>query len=722
MTVIARPPFPRRPVPLLRQALAATLLSTGISPLLWAADNVDRPDTVLDTVTVTQQTPQWVRAPKVAGGALGSRSDLETPFSTQTVTAEQIADKQAASIGKLFADDPSVEAKGNTYSMSAYALNVRGLRLDFTNGYKLDGHPFQMYGVELPLELFDNVQLLKGATGFLYGIGAPGGIVNYVSKKPTEESTLSIDLGYTSDSLFKQHLDAGGRFGPEQRFGYRFNVVQERGETYNGTHLERSAASLYLDARVTPDLTWYANGFFQERDLDGGITSFNVPTARFSGTSLPGAISGRKDLTAYDSSYYNSTAWLAETGVKWQLSDQWNLDTSYAHTLKRINSSAETVNLLDGQGNYYIGLNPFYQPTLTYDSVQSKFEGDVQTGAWNHHVVAGVGLQWLTRDLNQVSAQEYIGANGATGNLDGSAPQLSYDGYSPRNFYEISTYQQRSVFASDTINFTDQWSLLLGARYMDYKNDNYLYSGTSSSKYHEQPTTPTYALMYSPRPDTTFYASYVEALEDGGSVGTTYANANAVLAPLKSKQYELGFKTQRADWSAAAALFRIEKGAKYANADNVLVADGTLRYDGAEAEGKYHFSTGTTLAAGATYLHARYQQAAANVVDNAIEAVPRWQGNLSVKQDIAGLQGVQLHADAHYTGDQYLDTANTLQAPSFVIFNLGASYQVPVDGHRLTYRAELNNLANRNYWIASAANTLEVGAPRSLSLNVQMDF
>lgn len=717
MTVIATPPFARRALPSLYPALAAALFSSGFSPMLWAATS----DTVLDTVTVSSSAP-WARAPKVAGGALGSRTDLETPFSTQTVTAAQIQDKQATSIGKLFSEDPSVQAKGNTYSMSAYALNVRGLRLDFTNGYKLDGHPFQMYGVELPLELFDNVQLLKGATGFLYGIGAPGGIVNYVSKKPTEQDTLSLSLGYSSDSLFKQALDAGGRFGADQRFGYRFNAVQERGETYNGTHLERSAASLYLDAHLNDTVTVYANGFFQERDLDGGITSFNVPSARFSGASLPGAISGRKDLTAYDSSYYNSTAWLAETGVKWQLNDQWTLDTSYAHTYKRINSSAETVNLLDGKGNYYIGLNPFYQPTLIYDDVQSRLEGDVQTGPLGHHLVVGVGLQWLTRDLNQTSAQEYIGAGGATGNLSGSAPQLTYTGYSPRSFYRISTYEQRSVFASDTISFNDQWSLLLGARYMDYKNDNYLFSGASSSQYHEQPTTPTYALMYSPRADTTFYASYVEALEDGGTVGTTYANANQVLAPLKSKQYELGFKTQRVDWSAAAALFRIEKGAKYANASNVLVSDGTLRYDGAEASGEYRFATGTTLGGGATYLHARYLEAAANIVDNSIEAVPRWQGNVHLKQDIQAVQGLQLHADAQLTGKQYLDTGNTLQVPGYTIYNLGASYSVPMEGHRLTYRAELNNVANRDYWVASAANTLEVGAPRSLSLNVQLDF
>ena len=721
MTLIATPPFARRTPSALCQALAIALLTTGISPLVRAADDAaSATEPVLKTVTVTTSAAV-AKAPKISGGALGSRSDLETPFSTQTVTAKQIKDKQATSIAKLFEADATVEAKGNTYSMSSYAMNVRGLRLDFTNGYKLDGHPFQMYGVELPLELFDNVQLLKGATGFMYGIGSPGGIVNYVSKKPTEQPTLSLSAGFSSDSLFKQALDTGGRFGEDDRFGYRFNAVSEKGTAYNGTHVQRSAASIYLDAKINPDVTWYANGFFQERDLKGGGTQWNVPSASFVGSSLPSAISGRKDLTAYDSSYYNSTAWMAATGVKWQINDNWSLDTSYAHTYKRINTQYETANLKDGKGDYSLTLTPFYVPTLIYDDVQTKLEGDVETGPFNHHWVLGVGEQWMTRNLNQTSAGSYTPSN-ATGNLNDGALSLNYDGYSPRNFYKISSYKQRSAFASDTINLTDQWSVLIGARYMDYQNGNWNYAGNSTSKYHITPTTPTYALMYSPRADTTFYASYIEAVQDGGAAANTYANANAVMPPLKSKQYELGFKTERTDWSASAALFRIQEGAEYGDANNDLVANGEKRYDGAEAEGKYHFSTGTTVGAGATYLRARYLSGESSIVGNEVEAVPHWEGNIAVSQDIFGVEGLQVHGDAHYTGKEYLDTANNINVKAYALYSLGASYTTPINGHRLTYRAELNNVTNHEYWIASAANTLEVGSPRALSLNVQFDY
>ncbi len=53
------------------------------------------------------------------------------------------------------------------------------------------------------------------------------------------------------------------------------------------------------------------------------------------------------------------------------------------------------------------------------------------------------------------------------------------------------------------------------------------------------------------RPATMAYASYVEALEPGSVVGILYANRGEVLSPIKSKQYEVGIKTERGDWPPA---------------------------------------------------------------------------------------------------------------------------------------------------------------------------
>ena len=116
--------------------------------------------------------------------------------------------------------------------------------------------------------------------------------------------------------------------------------------------------------------------------------------------------------------------------------------------------------------------------------------------------------------------------------------------------------------------------------------------------------------MYKLAPNTTAYVSYVEALEAGEVVGSTYANAGAVLNPFKSRQYELGVKTEQSTWSTTASIFRIERGAVYTNSANARVADGQSIYQGIEIAGSVKLGPQWTLGASAMALDAWYARTA----------------------------------------------------------------------------------------------------------------
>ncbi|QBE61701.1 TonB-dependent receptor [Pseudoduganella lutea] len=510
------------------------------------------------TVTVTGERESEAKQAR-SRGALGSLSDLETPFATATVGSEQLEDRQVTTLANVFSEDASVSTKGGTYTQSSYAINVRGLTLDFTNGYKIDGQPFQMYGVELPLETVESVQLLKGATGFLYGFAAPGGIINYVTKRPTEERTFSASAGYTSGGLVREHIDVGGRAGADNRFGYRLNLAHEEGDTYNGASLKRDAASLALGARLAKDVTWSANFLYQERDLLGGVPTVSLQAYPAASVGLPVALDGQADLGAYPTTYYDSTMYMGTTALDWRINRDWKLNVNYGYSLKRIDSSIETLYLTSRSGNYSNRLNPFYRPELTYHAVNALVEGGFTTGALRHRVSFGAGRQTLTRMLNVQSALSLFGPN-TVGNLYAPPPALVDTSFNDPRVFKISDYAQKSLFASDNIDIGEHWSVLAGVRWMDYRNLNWNAAGAQTSDYHEKPTTPTVALLYKPSSNTTVYASYVEALEDGGTVATTYANANESLPPLTSRQAELGVKTDQGNWGASAAVFRVKRG------------------------------------------------------------------------------------------------------------------------------------------------------------------
>ncbi len=78
------------------------------------------------------------------------------------------------------------------------------------------------------------------------------------------------------------------------------------------------------------------------------------------------------------------------------------------------------------------------------------------------------------------------------------------------------------------------------------------------------------------------------------------------------------------------------------------------------------------------------------------------------------------------TGGSYADAANTLKVGSWTRFDIGARYMMDVKGKLLTLRANIENLANRNYWASVGGypdnGYLVLGAPRTFSLRASVDF
>lgn len=644
--------------------------------------------------------------------ALGERALLDTPFSIVSVDGALLEERQVAAPGQAFFGNASVSAVGSSYGMWASLLEVRGLALDWSNGYKINGMPFYAFGVEQPLEVFEQVQLLKGASGFMYGFGAPGGIVNYVTKQPTDTRMLSVDMGYRSDSLFGTHVDAGGRVGDGDRFGYRLNASSEQGDTYFGSGLDRQAVAGAFDARLGDTLTLSAELIYQRRYLQRPMPYIAANNLR--GATLLRAIDGDTGLAA-DATFGNTRSAYAASGLQWRFAPDWQLRVDYSalRTDQRFNQ--EYFYLSDQDGDYVD--NTFTGHNINrFDLVQALLQGRFATGSWDHQLVAGVSSQqqqvWAARASNWMAS--------GTGNL--YRPQrLPWTAPDTGGVYRSSDYLQRAVFLSDTIAFTPRWSVLLGLRYTDYLQRSFEDGGARSARYAQSPTTPTAALLFKPRADTTLYASYVEALEQGSVVGSNYANHDAVLPPLKSKQFELGGKIEREAWSADAAVFRVQRGATYVTADNTFVQDGEIRYQGLELQGQLHPAAGWTVAASALLMDADYARTSAALAGKRPGGFARHAATLSLEHALARLPALSLHADLRATGPKRLLPGSPLVAPGYLLGNVGASYRTSWKLHPVTLRAGIDNLFDRRYWVGGNY-TLQPGASRTLALNAKLDF
>jgi iron complex outermembrane receptor protein len=711
-----------------RGGISVLALMAFAGPVLAAsaegdATNIDGADGAAeaDTIIVTGQAEQ----PRLSSGALGTRTTLETPFSIATTGADEIEKLRAHTTADYFIADSSVGRDGgSTYNIHSQWITVRGaaVRTHLYNGVPLR----DSQGADTPPEFLEQVQLLKGAGGFLFGFAAPGGVINYITKKATGEPLLNVNLGYQSATLFKQHVDAGGKAGP---VAYRINLVQEFGETYNQGKSLRYGGAIALQANLAENLVWKADAFIQRNRLDraepswvvGGNASPFVPS--YQHRDVPDPVNGRTRF-ASDDTYTDGRLWSAVTSLTWQFAPDWSARLSGGRVESNHRLPYERIMLINQEGDYALrlfnGLN-IYGNTLASLFVEGKF----QTGSIRHEIAAGADWRDSTGTHGQNAATVQPG-----GNIFDPVPvRWNYDNRRNVEARKTGWDKEESAYISDTVTVFDSVSVLAGIRYTRFHSKAWAWATLAkTSDYETTGVTPTFALLYRPNPGTTLYASYIQALSAGTIVGDIYANVGEILPALTSRQYEAGAKFEQANWSGELAVFRLDRGANLITADNRLVQDGIERYQGVEASGRVKLGEEWTLGLSGTFVDGKHQKATNTwLIGRPLHGTARFNGVASVDYRPGFLPGLGLRGLLRYQGEAaiYNNQAAdwTVYTPDVVLATIGGDYGFELGGREVTLRAQVQNLFDTRFWNSGTSTccySLSPGIPRIFSLDVKV--
>lgn len=233
-------------------------------------------------------------------------------------------------------------------------------------------------------------------------------------------------------------------------------------------------------------------------------------------------------------------------------------------------------------------------------------------------------------------------------------------------------------------------------------------------------------------PSVSLYANYIEALVAGDTApananGKPVPNVGTSLSPHVSKQKEIGVKYDGDGLGAGLALFSTDKPRAAYDANNNFTASGKDRHQGVELTVFGEASKRVRVLGGLTWLDAKQRATGNAAIDgNRVIGVPRFQANLGAEWDIPGVQGLTLDGRVVYTGASYADDANTLKVPGWTRLDAGLRYMMDVDGHVVTLRARVENIANRNYWSSVGGypgnGYLVLGGLRTFMLSASMDF
>nr|WP_243457595.1 TonB-dependent receptor [Ottowia testudinis] len=663
-------------------------------------------------------------------GILGTQDAMNTPFSTTAYTQELIQDKQARSVGDVLQNDPGVRvARGFGNFQESYFIRGFIVGSDDSAYNGLYGLLPRQY---IASELFERVEVLRGASAFLNGAapggGGLGGTLNLLPKRAPNEPLTRVDLNAASGSQWGAAVDVARRFGPDQSAGVRLNLARRQGGTgIDQEKVDLGLAALGLDwhsarARLSADLGWQDHRLKQTRTnvtLGAGVAQ------------VPHAPDTRANF-AQTWTFSNERDVFGTLRGEYDLSDQ--VTAWAAWGMRRGNEANALANLTLNNGASGAGRAYRFDNTRQ-DRVSTGeigLRGKRRTGAVGHEWVASASsfslevdnayvMDWRNTFATNLYAPAFVALPGfSAGALRGNDLQ--------RPALNRGTHMS-SIALGNTLSLAgDAVRLTLGLRHQRLQLKNYAYNtGALASNYDKSRLSPALGVVVKPTKQLSLYANYIEGLSQGETAPATAVNVGEMLAPYVAKQTEVGVKYDLGRMGLGLALFSTEKPRSLLDADKHFTGGGRDRHRGAEFTVYGEAARGLRLLGGMTWLQATQQRTGVAATEGRrVIGVPRFQASLGADWDIPGVRGLTLDGRVTHTGASFANASNTLRVPGWTRLDAGVRYLTEVNGQLLTLRLRVNNLANRRYWASVGGHPgsgyLVAAAPRSISFSASIDF
>ena len=640
-------------------------------------------------------------------GPLGQTPIRDTPFSVSVAPRELIQNIQAQSPEDIYRVLPTVRSQTPQISGWAPMANLRG----FTTYDTAEDGFRRSYSHGTMLEDKERTEVLSGLSGFLYGAASPAGMINYVYKRPTAERFGSVTAGTYGAGQAFVHGDFGGPIDAEGRMGYRFNIVRAGGSTaIDDQRTDRFLASGAFDWNITEKLKLELNASWSKNDIDVA----NAYWAFSDGVPHGKAPDARRNW---------SQPWVRDEMEKkrvsakltYELNDAITLRGGYMREIIDRPVQDHTMNSVRAPGEYYqIGIHSG-QTGNTFSAANLFADASFDTGGISHKLTAGYYMyqdEGWTTDYNPNTG--WIGPFPMTKPRHLATPVFPVD----KSFrYDSGYVRNQNFVVGDHIEFNEQWSALVGANYSVIQTRSLDSTGAlTSPDYDQGRLSPSVSLMFKPIDQITLYGTYTEGLEQGGVAPDTATNSGQIMAPMVSKQKEVGVKADLAGVLWTAALFDISRAYELTNSDGLYTQDGRQRHRGVELTATGRITDNLTILGGLTWLDPRVE--GGEFDGTRPMNVAGVLAKIYAEYEVPAVQGLFLTGGVYYTGKQWANDANTDRLPAYVTADLGFRYTVDRFGSPLTMRLNVSNITNENYW----QNSYYLGTPRMVSFSLQAKF
>lgn len=691
-------------------AIAAALLQL---PHAVLAQEAGDKAVTLDAVVVTAEIP------KDTGTATKTNTPLlEVPQSISIVTARDLQDRGLHAVDEAMWY--TAGAQGGAYGLDTRSewLLVRG----FAPARYLDGLalPTGTWSGQTRIEPYgmERIEVLKGPASVNYGAMPPGGLVNYVSKRPDAGMTRQVEAQVGTDAMKQVAFDVGGALDDGGTLLYRLTgLARDSDNVVDVIHDQRYyfAPALTWKPDEANQLTVLAR--WQKADTKNGAGF--LPSA---GTLLPNP-NGKISPHLYTGEPNTNDYVKSLTSIGYEFRHDFGGGTVFQQNLRYEDSNVDPTVMvvpwgyLGDQRTLYRYMWSIKEDAKTF-GIDNNLQWMFETGGAYHTVLAGLDYRRLRSDYGYGFDFSATGLNAfdpVYGTMPNAAP--SFTGSTLQTTGQLGLYLQDQIKAG-------QWLLTLGLRqdWVGTDTDD----GTANRHQSDDQLSGRVGITYLFDNGLAPYASWSQSFE---VVPGTEAPARGGKAfePSTGQQAEIGLKYQPAngDMLLTLAAYEIKQ-------NNVSVIDpdytgytiqqGQYRSRGVELEGRWNVTPGFSLYGAYAWIDSKATRTTeASHLGKQIPLQPRNSGSLGGDYTITGgtLSGLGFGAGVRYVGKHYGDAANLWLTPAYTLFDASAHYDFG------NWRVQLNvqNLADKEY--VSACNSGDwcyYGYPRTVTATVRYSW
>jgi len=704
-------------------AMRHTLLTTSAAiALLFAAtpaaqaQTADAAPTQLPAISVEGQAPAQERADGPVEGYRATRTSTATrtdtpikdvPQTVNVVPRQVLEDRQTTGLVDALATAPNVIGAG-TNGGRGQNFFIRGFQ---TQTMAIDG-VMQSPALNFPLVTRDlssveRVEVLKGPSSVLYGRNEPGGLINIVTRKPTDSFTGSATLQGGSYDYFRGEGTVSGPVDAKGELTARMTAAYTSAGSYryaNDDTLEYIAPVLNWTPRDDTRFALNYEHTQQDSQFDRGL-----PAIRNRVTLDPDKYYG-EDWARYTAEVHNTTLRGEHDFNDWFTFRQL-INYMSGNTYRQV-ANGTSVNaagtLLNRQA-----LRQF-EETDALD-LQSEGISKFQTGSIGHTVVTG--YEYINADRTIVQYNATLAAINLANPVYGAQP--GNFNFQNRPLTRINLH---GLYVQDQIKLDEQWEALVGLRY-DILDQTSITSGRGTV-IDRTNTSPRLGIVYKPVPPLSLYTSYSTSF----SPQTSRLLGEAVPVPEEAVQYEAGAKYDLVPdrLSVGAAIFQITKEnvATPSTVSGFNILTGEVRSRGLEFDVSGEILPGWRVIGGAGYLIPEITKDASTASNkgNRPGGIPDVTASLwtSYQFKTGELKGLGAGIGATYVGQRAGDNANSYSVGSYTRWDSSIWYEMN-QNLRLTLTGR--NLTDREYIEQTVTNLENLpGAPRTVIAGVTAKF